>query len=83
MSSTEYLNYEDGKFSKSLGVGVFGTDAIESGIPSDAWRFYIFYNRPEKQDYQFTWKEFREKYNFFDLIFEDLDKFLTIPYYSL
>lgn len=63
MSSTEYLNYESGKFSKSRGVGVFGTDAIETGIKADAWRFYIFYNRPEKQDYQFTWKEFREKYN--------------------
>ncbi|MCR5317466.1 MAG: methionine--tRNA ligase [Treponema sp.] len=63
MSSTEYLNYEDGKFSKSKGVGVFGSDAKESGIKADAWRFYIFYNRPEKQDYQFTWKEFREKYN--------------------
>ena len=63
MSSTEYLNYESGKFSKSRGVGVFGTDAIETGIKADAWRFYIFYNRPEKQDYQFTWKDFREKYN--------------------
>ena len=63
MSSTEYMNYEDGKFSKSRGVGVFGTDAIESGIPADAWRFYIFYNRPEKQDFQFTWKDFMEKMN--------------------
>ena len=63
MSSTEYLNYENGKFSKSKGVGVFGSDAKESGIKADAWRFFIFYNRPEKQDYQFTWKEFREKYN--------------------
>ena len=63
MSSTEYLNYEDGKFSKSKGIGVFGSDAKESGIKADAWRFFIFYNRPEKQDYQFTWKEFREKYN--------------------
>ncbi len=63
MSSTEYLNYENGKFSKSRGVGVFGTDAIETGIPADAWRFYIFYNRPEKQDFQFTWKDFMEKLN--------------------
>ena len=63
MSSTEYLNYEDGKFSKSRGIGVFGKDAIESGIPADAWRFYIFYNRPEKQDFQFTWKDFQEKMN--------------------
>ena len=63
MSSTEYLNYEDGKFSKSRNVGVFGSDAVESGIPADAWRFYIFYNRPERQDFQFTWKDFQEKLN--------------------
>lgn len=63
MSSTEYLNYEAGKFSKSKGIGVFGTDAKESGIPADIWRFYIFYNRPEKSDTTFTWKDFQEKVN--------------------
>jgi methionyl-tRNA synthetase len=63
MSSTEYLNYEAGKFSKSKGVGVFGTDAVESGIPADVWRFYIFYNRPEKSDTTFTWADFQEKVN--------------------
>jgi methionyl-tRNA synthetase len=63
MSSTEYLNYENGKFSKSRGVGVFGTDAMETGIPADVWRFYIFYNRPEKSDAQFTWNDFQEKVN--------------------
>lgn len=63
MSSTEYLNYESGKFSKSKGIGVFGTDCQETGIPSDVWRFYIFYNRPEKSDSLFTWKDFQEKVN--------------------
>jgi methionyl-tRNA synthetase len=63
MSSSEYLNYESGKFSKSQGVGVFGTDAVDSGIPADVWRFYLFYNRPEKADFQFTWKDFQEKVN--------------------
>jgi methionyl-tRNA synthetase len=63
MSSTEYLNYESGKFSKSRGIGVFGTDAIDTGIPADVWRFYIFYNRPEKSDALFTWKDFQEKVN--------------------
>ena len=63
MSSTEYLNYEGGKFSKSKGVGVFGTDARETGIPADVWRFYIYYNRPEKADALFTWKDFQEKVN--------------------
>jgi methionyl-tRNA synthetase len=59
MSSTEYLNYEGGKFSKSKGNGVFGTDAKDTGIPADVWRFYIFYNRPETSDYNFTWADFQ------------------------
>jgi methionyl-tRNA synthetase len=63
MSSTEYLNYESGKFSKTRGVGVFGTDVMETGINADIWRFYIFYNRPEKADALFTWKDFQEKVN--------------------
>ena len=63
MSSSEYLNYESGKFSKSRGVGVFGTDVMETGIPADVWRFYIYYNRPEKSDALFTWKDFEEKVN--------------------
>ncbi len=63
MSSSEYLNYENEKFSKSKGIGVFGTDAMETGIPADVWRFYIYYNRPEKSDAMFTWKDFQEKVN--------------------
>jgi methionyl-tRNA synthetase len=63
MSSSEYLNYEAGKFSKSKGIGVFGTDVMETGIPADIWRFYIFWNRPETSDYTFTWADFYEKVN--------------------
>ena len=63
MSSSEYLNYEGGKFSKSHGVGIFGNDVQETGIPVDMWRFQIFYNRPEKADVLFTWKDFQEKVN--------------------
>jgi methionyl-tRNA synthetase len=63
MSSTEYLNYESGKFSKSKGIGVFGTDVMETGIGPDVWRFYLFYNRPERADALFTWKDFQEKVN--------------------
>lgn len=63
MSSTEYLNYEGGKFSKSRGIGIFGNDCQETGIQADVWRFYMFYNRPEKQDFTFTWKDFQEKVN--------------------
>ncbi|XP_070546331.1 methionine--tRNA ligase, cytoplasmic-like isoform X2 [Ptychodera flava] len=61
--ATEYLNYEDGKFSKSRGVGVFGNDARETGIPSDIWRFYLLYIRPESQDSAFSWTDFALKNN--------------------
>ena len=63
MSSTEYLNYEGGKFSKSRGIGVFGNDVQETGIPADVWRFYMYYNRPENSDFTFTWKDMQEKVN--------------------
>jgi len=63
MSSSEYLNYETGKFSKSAGTGVFGNDVMSTGIAADVWRFYLFYNRPEKNDTQFVWKEFQERVN--------------------
>ena len=49
LSGIEYLNYEDGKFSKSRGMGVFGNDAKDTGIPPDVWRFYLLQTRPESQ----------------------------------
>ncbi len=63
ISSTEYLNYEDGQFSKSRGIGVFGNDAIETGIPADIWRYYLLVNRPEQSDTHFSWTDFKEKNN--------------------
>jgi len=63
MSSTEYLNYESGKFSKSKGIGIFGNDVMDTGIPADVWRFYIFWNRPESSDFTFVWSDFRDKVN--------------------
>jgi methionyl-tRNA synthetase len=58
LSTTEYLNYEDGKFSKSRGVGVFGDGAKETGVPPSVWRYYLLANRPETGDTQFEWKSF-------------------------
>ena len=43
------MNYEDDKFSKSRGVGVFGDNAKETGIPADIFRFYLLFLRPESQ----------------------------------
>lgn len=61
--ATEYLNYEDTKFSKSRGVGVFGDMAKDTGIPSDVWRFYLLFLRPEAQDSAFSWADMAIKNN--------------------
>ncbi|CCU78191.1 methionyl-tRNA synthetase, cytoplasmic [Blumeria hordei DH14] len=58
LSVTEYLNYEQGKFSKSRGIGVFGDSAQETGVPPSVWRYYLVANRPENGDTQFEWKAF-------------------------
>ncbi|KAL6736974.1 hypothetical protein Aduo_010656 [Ancylostoma duodenale] len=61
--ATEYLNYEDSKFSKSRNTGVFGDNAKETGIEADVWRFYLLYMRPESQDTSFSWDDFALKVN--------------------
>ncbi len=63
ISTTEFLNYEGGKFSKSRKTGVFGDDAMNSGIAPDVYRYYLLSNRPEQSDTQFTWADFSEKNN--------------------
>jgi len=63
LSVNEYLNYETGKFSKSRGEGIFGDDAIATGIKADAFRYYILINRPETADTVFTWDDFQSKIN--------------------
>jgi len=63
ISTTEFLNYEGGKFSKSRKTGVFGDDAMNSGITADVWRYYLLSNRPEQADTDFTWADFADKNN--------------------
>eukprot|EP00775_Hariotina_reticulata_P006776 gene6776-6993_t len=63
ISVTEYLNYEGGKFSKSRGTGVFGTDAVDTGIPVEVWRYYLLANRPEAQDTDFKWSDLQARNN--------------------
>ncbi|CUM62776.1 uncharacterized protein PRCAT00000333001 [Priceomyces carsonii] len=63
VSTTEYLQYEGGKFSKSRGIGVFGNNAKDSGIPPSIWRYYLVSIRPETSDAQFSWSEFVTKNN--------------------
>lgn len=63
INTTEFLNYEGGKFSKSRGVGVFGDGAVKSGVPSDVWRYYLLANRPEQADTNFAWQDFADRLN--------------------
>ncbi|KAI8980117.1 methionyl-tRNA synthetase [Trametes punicea] len=57
LSTTEYLNYEGGKFSKSHNRGVFGPAARETGIPPSVWRYYLISARPETADSMFSWAD--------------------------
>lgn len=63
LSTTEYLQYEGGKFSKSRGVGVFGNNAEATGVSASVWRYYLASVRPESSDSHFSWDEFVTKNN--------------------
>lgn len=57
VSSTEFLMYENEKFSKSRGIGIWIDDALELAA-LDYWRFNLIFNRPETSDTSFLWSEF-------------------------
>lgn len=63
LNTTEYLQYEGGKFSKSRGVGVFGNNAKDTGVPASVWRYYLSSVRPETSDSHFSWDEFVSRNN--------------------
>lgn len=58
LNTTEYLQYEGGKFSKSRNIGVFGNNAQETGVSPSVWRYYLASVRPESSDSQFSWDDF-------------------------
>ncbi|MFX1490040.1 MAG: methionine--tRNA ligase [Promethearchaeota archaeon] len=57
VSSTEFLMYENEKFSKSRGVGIWIDEALKLA-PLDYWRFNLLFNRMERSDVSFLWSEF-------------------------
>lgn len=63
ISTTEYLTYEQGKFSKSRNRGIFGDQVQSTGLPADIWRYYLMSVRPEGADTDFSWDELRIKIN--------------------
>ena len=62
IKSTNWLNYEGGKFSTSQGRGVFMDQALEI-LPSDYWRWWLLSNIPETSDTDFTWESFQSGVN--------------------
>ncbi len=62
VSSTEYVQFEGSKFSKSRKIGVWMEEALELE-PSEYWRYALTSLRPEQKDVNFTWEEFERKIN--------------------
>ncbi|MCC1481574.1 methionine--tRNA ligase [Roseibaca sp. Y0-43] len=62
IKSFNYLNYDGGQFSTSLGRGVFMDQAL-SILPADYWRWWLLSHAPESSDAEFTWENFQASVN--------------------
>lgn len=60
ISSTEYLLFDDKKFSKSKKVGISGSELLENNYgEASFWRYYLMKIRPESKDSNFTFADFK------------------------
>lgn len=62
IKSFNYLNYDGGQFSTSLGRGVFMDQALDI-LPADYWRWWLLSHAPESNDSEFTWENFQASVN--------------------
>ncbi len=62
VSSTEFILFDNKKFSKSHRIGVWMDEALQVA-PSDYWRYMLIALRPETKDANFTWREFQARVN--------------------
>lgn len=60
--STEYLNYNDQKFSKSKKIGMTALEALEI-YPVDSLRYHLVSNGPERKDTNFSPEDFVATHN--------------------
>lgn len=67
LKSFNWLTYYGGKFSTSMGVGIFTDTALEllADIPNgaDYWRYYLLARAPESDDSAFMWPDFQAVVN--------------------
>lgn len=62
LKSFNWLTYYGGKFSTSMGVGIFTDTALEL-LPADYWRYYLLARAPESDDSSFTWTDLQAVVN--------------------
>ncbi|MBI4257823.1 MAG: methionine--tRNA ligase [Thaumarchaeota archaeon] len=62
ISSTEFLQFEGKKFSKSRGIGIWIDEALEL-LHEDYWRYTLLSLRPETGDVNFSYDLLEEKVN--------------------
>lgn len=62
LKSYSWLTYYGGKFSTSMGVGIFTDKAIEL-LPADYWRYYLIARAPEGDDSEFRWSDMQALVN--------------------
>ncbi|TKW60837.1 MAG: methionine--tRNA ligase [Blastochloris viridis] len=67
LKSFNWLTYYGGKFSTSMGVGIFTDTALEllENIDNgpDYWRYYLIARTPESDDSAFMWPDFQAVVN--------------------
>ena len=62
IKSFNYLNYDGGQFSTTMGRGIFMDQALEI-LPADYWRWWLLSHAPETSDSEFTWDNFQASTN--------------------
>ncbi len=62
IKSFNFLNYDGGQFSTSLGRGIFMDQALAI-LPADYWRWWLLSHAPEHSDSEFTWENFTDSIN--------------------
>ena len=62
VATTNFINFKEGPFSKSKGIGIWCDEAIAT-LPADYWRYYLSANRAELKDVFFDWEVFATNVN--------------------
>ncbi|HEX9197111.1 MAG TPA: class I tRNA ligase family protein, partial [Candidatus Bathyarchaeia archaeon] len=62
VSSTEWVQFDGQRFSKSRKIGVWIDEALQLE-DAEYWRYALISLRPEQRDTNFTWEEFERKIN--------------------